>query len=132
MASIGIAVAFTSVSPAFFAANVEATCAWYREKLGFAVDPFPENPPIAFAMLRRGAVEIMLQRAEGFSKQKVERKEGSWDAYIRVDRVEELYDSLRSIATITSPLTRRFYGLSEFEVTDPNGYTLVFAGECGK
>ena len=48
--------------PLLRVADVARSAAWYREALGFEVDPFPARPPFEFAILRRGPAEIMLRR----------------------------------------------------------------------
>jgi len=49
--------------------------------------------------------------------------------YIETDNVAALFEEIssRPDAKITQGLTRQEYGQIEFEVTDPNGYVLVFA-----
>jgi uncharacterized glyoxalase superfamily protein PhnB len=55
------------------------------------------------------------------------RPEGYWDAYIRMNGVEQLYELVRERPFIRMPLTTQRYGDTEFEVCDPNGYILVFS-----
>jgi len=38
----------------------------------------------------------------------------------------EFHDAVRSKIALSSELTKRPYGDTEFEVRDPNGYVLVF------
>ena len=82
-----------------------------------------------FAILTRDDVEIFLQRFEGYQKPDLynARPGGVWDAYIRTEGVEDLYESVRAEAEIIQPLRRQPYGAWEFEVKDPNGYVLVFS-----
>ena len=42
-------------------ADVGRSMAWYATAFGFEPDPFPKNPPHAFAILRRDGAEVMLQ-----------------------------------------------------------------------
>ena len=120
---------FRSAIPCFSVADVGATISWYEEQLGFIGEPFPETEPYVFAIIYRDQVEIMLQRMEGYQKADLysQRPGGSWDAYLRIEGVEDLYESLREEATIVKPLRQLPYGAWEFEVKDPNGYILVFS-----
>jgi len=119
---------FQSVAACFVVADISATITWYEEQLGFIGDPFPDREPYVFAILRRDDVEIFLQRLEGYQKPELysKRPNGVWDAYIHVEGVQDLYDSVREEATIVQPLRQQPYGRWEFEVKDPNGYILAF------
>ena len=119
---------FASVAPCFSVADISATIVWY-EQLGFEADPFPEHEPYVFAILRRDAIEIMLQRLKGYVKPELysRRDGGVWDAYFQVKGVKEFYDSINDRLTIVKHLRRQPYGAWEFEVKDPNGYILVFS-----
>ena len=120
---------FKSVAPVFAVADVGTTIRWYEEQLGFIGDPFPPQGPYVFAIVYRDKIEIMLQRVEGYQKPDLynARPGGVWDAYIRTEGVEDLYESVRAEAEIIQPLRRQPYGAWEFEVKDPNGYVLVFS-----
>lgn len=102
---------------------------WYEEKLAFRSNAFSESEPYVFAILFRDQVEIMLQQIEGYEKPDSynRRRGGVWDAYIRTDGVNELYEAIKDNVTIIQPLRRQPYGAWEFEVKDPNGYVLVFS-----
>ena len=120
---------FQSVAPVFSVSDISATIRWYEEQLGFIGDPFPLSEPYVFGILRRDDIEIMLQRIEGYEKPDLydARSGGVWDAYIRVEGVKDLFESVKDEATIVQPLRRQPYGNWEFEVRDPNGYLLVFS-----
>ena len=122
---------FRSVAVCFPVADIGATVRWYEEQLGFTGYSFPPSGPYVFAILRRDDVEIMLQRVKGYEKPDLycSRDGGVWDAYIRVEGVKDLYESVREEATIVQPLRQQPYGNWEFEVKDPNGYVLVFSEE---
>ena len=120
---------FRSLAACFPVADIGATIRWYDEQLGFICDPFPPAEPYVFAILRRDEVEIMLQHVNGYEKPDLYRSRdgGVWDAYISVEGVKDLYESVREEATIVQPLRKQPYGNWEFEVKDPNGYVLVFS-----
>ena len=127
-----------SLAACFPVADIGATIRWYEEQLGFAGDPFPSHEPYVFAILRRDEIEIMLQLVDGYQKPDLYRTRGGgvWDAYIRTEGVQDLYESVRGgvrgagrggEAEIIQPLRRQPYGAWEFEVKDLNGYVLVFS-----
>lgn len=120
---------FNQVAPTFLVSNVGETIRWYENELGFTTYPFPKNPPHVFASVCRDGVEIMFQRLEDYRKPDLysERAGGVWDAYIRMQGIEELYETLKDKVEIKMPLTKQPYGDWEFEVRDPNGYVLVFS-----
>lgn len=121
-----------SAAPTFLVSDVNATAEWYVDKLGFEIAGIhPRTGPAAWASIMRGGAEIMLQRLEGYRKtSEYDRRPGGvWDAYIRMWGVSELYRSLPKGVTVKMPLRKQPYGDWEFEVQDPNGYVLVFAGD---
>lgn len=118
--------ACNSIAPTFLVPDVAATAEWYRTYLDFMTDSFPKSPPYVYASLHRDGIEIMLLRLDGYRKPEVSRPNGCWDAYIRVSGLREFYEEIRAKNAVSSELTKRPYGDSEFEVRDPNGYVLVF------
>lgn len=110
-----------AVAPCFAVEDVAATTAWYEANLGFRSDAFPEQPPFSFAVLYRDDVRIMLQAA------KKPRPPSGWAAHITVRGIHDLHASLRERGAATGALVRRPHGDWEFELTDPNGYLLVFS-----
>jgi catechol 2,3-dioxygenase-like lactoylglutathione lyase family enzyme len=115
-----------SIAPTFLVSDVSATAEWYRTYLDFKADFFPKSPPYVYASLHRDGIEIMLLRLEGYRKPEISRPGGCWDAYIRMRGLREFYEQVRARIAVSSELTKRPYGDSEFEVRDPNAYVLVF------
>ena len=125
-------ITLRSAVPVFLVADVDSTCAWYRQHLGFATAGiFPKRPPASWASLQRDGAEIMLQRLAGYRQPNVydQRDGGVWHAYIRMNGVSKLYHSIKNEPFITMKLRRQPYGDWEFEVEDVNGYVLVFGGD---
>ena len=119
-----------SATPCFPVADIGATMRWYETELGFNGDPFPQTEPFVFAILSRDDVEIMLQRVPDYRKPDLydlRNGGGVWDAYFRISGIRGLYEAVKDKLAIKKPLRRQPYGLSEFEVRDPNGYVLVFS-----
>ena len=110
----------------FLVRNIEPTMEWYR-RLGFE----PEYYPPGFAILRRDEIEIFLQQQPGYvaPDDAGRRKRQAWNVYITTDNVKALYEEYSASpgVTISRPLCPQEYGMLEFDVTDLNGYRLVFA-----
>lgn len=124
-------VAIRSAVPTFLVADVADTARWYSTNLGFdTVGAVPQQEPYVFASLMRGPAEIMLLALADYEKPDLRdrRPAGLWDAYIRVDGVYALYQSVEGKPFIQMPLKQQPYGDWEFEVRDSNGYVLVFGG----
>ena len=124
-------VAIRSAVPTFLVNNVAATARWYADTLGFTIaGTVPKQEPYVYASLQCGGAELMLLGLTGYEKPDLSalRPAGLWDAYLRLDGVELLYERLRGHACIQMPLRQQPYGDREFEVRDPNGYVLVFGG----
>ena len=121
-----------SAVPTFLVRDVAATARWYDEELGFELaGHFPKTEPYAYGSLQRGGAEIMLLNLDDYEKPDLSprRPAGLWDAYIRMDGVQKLYDQVKDREFILKPLKQQPYNNWEFEVRDPNGYILVFGGE---
>ena len=121
---------FERAVPVLQVAEVGRSIDWYVAALGFDSDPFPKNPPYAFAILRRDGAEIMLQ-GEGSSRPP-DAKEDGWTVYLRIagDGVLDLADSMRRTTPLVRGPERMFYGLVEFEVLDPDGYRICVSGSA--
>lgn len=121
-----------SAAPVFLVSDVNRTAEWYALELGFAIAGlFPRRPPASWASLQRNGAELMLQRLPGYEKPDLyDRRDGGvWHAYLRLNGVHRLYETVRLRPFIRRPLQRQPYGDWEFEVVDPNGYVLVFGGD---
>ena len=114
--------------PVLQVADVGRSIDWYVAAFGFEPNPFPNNPPYAFAILRRDGVEIMLQR--GASSRPNDVREEGWSVYLRVagDGLLDLAESVGRVTALVRGPERMFYGLVEFEVLDPAGYRVCVSG----
>lgn len=125
-------VQMRSAVPTFLAADVAATARWYADHLGFRiVGHVPDREPYVYVSLQRDGAEIILLSLAGYQKPDLTplRPAGLWDAYVRMQGVRALYDTLRDEGFIKMPLKKQPYGDWEFEVRDPNGYIVVFGGD---
>jgi uncharacterized glyoxalase superfamily protein PhnB len=120
-----------SVAPYFLVRDVVATANWYHLNLGFSHGEFHGDPP-AFVIVERDNVSIMLRQPSEDDgpvppHSNRARLGHSWDCYIYVRDVDELFEELsaNSAPIIRSPESTE-YGCRELEVEDPNGYVLCF------
>lgn len=120
-------------SPILGVRNVRQAAEYYRDVLGFSLDPVegvfqpsPDEPGGVYAIVKRPGVSIHFQ----IRRREIEVRERSpieRDVYVYVDDVDGLHDDLaRRGARIESPPRRAPYGIREFVVEDLNGYRLAF------
>lgn len=129
-----MAVTFSKHTPNLVVADVARSLAFYRDLLGFKIiATVPDAAPYVFAMLQRDGVELFLNDIEAARKDpaysqmaQVVGKSGI-SLYFDVTGVKALFEALQGKATIVAPLERKFYGVTEFNVTDPDGYLVTFA-----
>jgi len=113
--------------PLLRVADVARSIGWYRSTLGFVGDPFPAAPPHEFAILRHGAVELMLRR--GLPPVRSRPGQYDWDVYLRLEgsHFREVFAAFSTHGMVTRRLERMPYGLAEFEITDSDGYVLCLS-----
>lgn len=116
----------TQAVPLLRVVDVSRSIDWYRSILGFVGDPFPATPPYEFAILRHGAVELMLRRGTPTSRPP---RRYDWDFCLRREgsHFREVHDRFTALGIVSRRLERMFYGLCEFEITDPDGYVICLS-----
>jgi uncharacterized glyoxalase superfamily protein PhnB len=120
------------VSPILGVRNVREAAEYYRDVLGFDLDPDGVFQPTAderggvYAIVKRGGTWIHFQIRRGeFPERKRESIER--DVYVYVGDVDSLYADLQARgANVVHPPRVAPYGLREIEVVDLNGYRLTF------
>ena len=134
---------FADVTPNLVVSSVERSLAFYRDVLGFSlVTTVPEAAPFAFAWMRRDGVSVFLNSVEAVRADHAELGArpigGTATIYIMVEAdsiasgIDELFASIGSRARAFMPLTNQFYGIREFGIEDPDGYTIFFAQQLPK
>lgn len=120
-------------SPVLGVRNVRQAAEYYRDVLGFSLDPVEgifqpsaDEPGGVYAIVKRGGVWVHLQIRRGdLVDRKRQAHEG--DVYLYVDDVDAIYAELQHRgALITQPPSVAPYGLREIRVEDLNGYRLTF------
>ena len=120
------------LTPNLIVSNVERSLEFYCGVLGFTrTHAVPDAPPLVFAGVQSGAVEIFLN-APGpavdeypvFAGKPIG---GTLTLFIEVAGIECVYRELAPKVKITMPLEKKWYGVTEFAFEDPDGYVITFA-----
>ena len=107
-----------SAVPIFRVENLEASIAYYVERLGFRVEW--RSDPLASVV--RDRMSIMLSEGD-------QGHAGTW-VWVAVGNVDELWDELRARgARLRHPPTNYDWGSRECQVTDPDGHVVRFGAE---
>src|SRR5580692_5859762 len=78
--------------PVVFVSNVQASAAFFRDKLGFAIDFLHGNPPFYGSVSRDGArLHLRFVHAPVITPQIREREEGLLSAFLDVDNIQGLF-----------------------------------------
>jgi uncharacterized glyoxalase superfamily protein PhnB len=122
----------TSLTPNLIVSNVEASMAFYRDTLGFAVEAtVPDVAPHAFAIVRTGTVRLFFNSPESAVSEYPalggRPLGGSLTLFIDVVGIRDLYEALQSRVQIVMPLEVKWYGQTEFAFEDPDGYVITLA-----
>ena len=120
------------LTPNLIVADVQRSIDFYRDVLGFAVTAtVPEQGPFVFAVVQRGAVDVFLN-APGPARAEypalAERPiGGTLTLFMTVKGVRAAHEQLKSRVSVVMPLEKKWYGVTEFAFTDPDGYVITFA-----
>ena len=121
------------VSPVLGVKRVRQAAEYYRDVLGFRLDPVegvfqpsPDEPDGVYAIVKMGHAWIHFQIRRGDMPQR-ERHSFERDIYLQVDDVATMHaDLARRGAYIIQPLFNAPYGFREFTIEDINGFRLTF------
>jgi uncharacterized glyoxalase superfamily protein PhnB len=120
------------LTPNLIVSDVQRSIDFYRDVLEFTVSQtVPDQGPFVFAMLTRGGVEVFLNapepaRAE-YPALAARDKGGSLTLYMNVTGIRQAYEQLKDRVPVVMPLEKKWYGVTEFAFTDPDGYVITFA-----
>jgi catechol 2,3-dioxygenase-like lactoylglutathione lyase family enzyme len=104
--------------PVLSVSDLPASIAFYTERLGFRVG-FTAGDPIRIAGVGLGFGSIHLRQGNPSPT--------SAAVYLVVDDVDGLYERQRSNGVVIAAApARKPWGLREYELQDPDGYTLTF------
>ena len=119
-----------SISPFFIVENLQASIAYYVERMGFQLDFQGPDDDVYYGHVSRDGIGIMLKAIlpDVLPCPNHTRHEWArWDAYIYTLDPDALFDEFsRRGASFVKKLSFIDDGLWGFEVTDADGYVLAF------
>ena len=114
-----------TVVPMIHVPDVQATIDWYVS-IGFELlGQNEEDGEPNWASLSLGDSEVMFN--EGGRTSTASRREV--DLYVRTNRVEDVFKSLKDRVQVVEDLHDTFYGMREFIIRDINGFWITFGQE---
>jgi uncharacterized glyoxalase superfamily protein PhnB len=116
-----------AIAPQFLVADVRKAAEYYRDRLGFWIGEYLDDPP-AFVIVGRDGQRMMLSRIEGGrGGPNRMHKAVAIDAYIWARDVDSLHAEFagRGAKSLTEPCDQS-YGMREIEVVDLDGYVIRF------
>lgn len=121
-----------SLTPNLVVADVSRSIEFYRDVLGFAVETtVPDAAPYAFAIVRAGDVRIFLNEQKGAAEEYPPFRDraigGTLTLFFDVTGIRDLYRDLEERVPIVLPLERKWYGVTEFAIADPDGWVITLA-----
>ncbi len=120
-------IALKSIVPILFVRNVSASAAFFREKLGFAVDFLYGEPPFYGSVSRGDAcLHLRFVHRPNFAELAV-REVSLILATVEVSDVRGLFEEFeqRGVEFAQAP-TRQPWGGTDFHVRDPDGNVISF------
>jgi catechol 2,3-dioxygenase-like lactoylglutathione lyase family enzyme len=122
----------TSISAQLFVADIQASCRFYADKLGFAVDFVYGDPPFYGQVTRDNARLSFRHVDEPVFAGDVREREDLLSASITVasaDEIKQLFLSYQALdVPFHQPLKQEPWGATTFIVADLGGNLILFAG----
>jgi catechol 2,3-dioxygenase-like lactoylglutathione lyase family enzyme len=124
-----------SISAQLFVADIQASCDFYTDKLGFAVDFIYGDPPFYAQVTRDNAHLSFRHMDEPVFASDIREREGLLSASITVASADEIKQLFLSYQALDVPfyqtLKNEPWGATTFVVADPDGNLILFAGQVG-
>jgi predicted enzyme related to lactoylglutathione lyase len=117
----------TGISPVLLVADLDRAVSFYRDQLGFECETYGEPANFATASRDQATLLIAVTSSPGLNPPHWQVVPAMWNAYIRVDDVEEMYREVQERgATIDYSIYDAPHGFREFGVQDPDGHDIAF------
>jgi uncharacterized glyoxalase superfamily protein PhnB len=119
------------ITPILFAEELEPCLKFWGDRLGFEKTiEVPEGNKLAFAILQKGAIELMYQTYASAEKDvsmvSPEVRKGPSFLYVEVDNLDPIISAMKG-AEVVMPVRTTFYGAKEIGIKDPAGHIITFA-----
>ncbi|MEO5590459.1 MAG: VOC family protein [Gemmatimonadaceae bacterium] len=117
-----------SLSASLTVRDLQASVAWYRDALGFAVDREMEHEgKVRAVALKAGAVQLLLNQDDGAKGWDRKKGEGL-SLMVTTDAVDAVAARIRSAGgTLVTEPADMPWGARVFRVSDPDGFALVIS-----
>jgi catechol 2,3-dioxygenase-like lactoylglutathione lyase family enzyme len=119
-----------SISPFFIVKDLQASVAFYRERLGFEIDFQGPEGDVSYARVSRDGIGIMLKTISPEvlpCPNHTRHPWARWDAYVYTLDPDTLFDEFRQRGVaFVKTLSFIDDGLWGFEINDADGYVLAF------
>ena len=122
------------LTPNLIVSSIEASLPFWVERLGFEKTvEVPDGKTVGFVILRRGAIELMLQSRASVEKDVPPMADGPYRAvlYVEVADLAEVRAALRGWPHLI-PERKTGYGAKEIIVRDPEGNVVFFGCHGGE
>ena len=117
------------LTPNLIVASIEACLPFWVDRLHFEKTvEVPDGERLGFVILRRGAVELMLQTRASLAKDvpAISAAPGPSVLYLEVADLEPIRQALDGYPRVI-PERTTFYGAHEIIVRDPDGHVVFFS-----
>jgi catechol 2,3-dioxygenase-like lactoylglutathione lyase family enzyme len=126
------AALLTAAEPQLFVADIEASCAFFVDKLGFAI-VFTYGEPPFYAQVKRDAAALNLRCVDRPVVDTVRRDRdtllSATVTVISADAIKQMFSEYRAAGVpLAQTLRREPWGAQTFIVRDPDDNLLLFAG----
>jgi uncharacterized glyoxalase superfamily protein PhnB len=119
------------LTPILFVDAVEPSLPFWVDGLGFEkTAEVPGDGGLVFAILNRGACEVMLQTWASMAADHPElaREKGRSCVYLEVDDVHAAAARMAA-EPVLLPMRDMFYGMTEITLREPGGHTVILAAK---
>ena len=116
------------ITPVLRVQEIEPLLPFWVDRLGFIKTvEVPDGNKLAFVIFQKGSVEVMYQTYASVEKDAppsmaAEARKGPAYLYMEVDNLDAVLAATKD-ARIVMPVRTAFYGMKEFAVQDPGGFT---------
>lgn len=130
---------YRMVAPVLIVRAVEPSLAFFRDRLGFAVQQkVMHGDVLGFVLLQKDDITIMIQSHDSLLEDVGEEaanrinvaisERGAVTLYIAVNDVEQIVPIVAD-ADVIVPLRKTFYGMHEIMIREPGGHAVTFASQ---
>ena len=118
----------SSIAPVIGCTNVMLVAEWFRDVLGFHLDPnlvfvLDEEEGASYAILDRDGMNVHLQ----IRREPMANEDNAYDFYASVPDAAALLEEFEGRgAKVVQPLEDQPYGMRDFSVENPEGGRMMF------